>query len=730
VDGVCRDLFDCEWIQRDILSFTVGAGFVVPGFWGGEMGLVLFPCRLTGVTALLLVQAYANDALVQHALPLAPTSKKLALVVGVSHNANPALPELEFAATDARAVAAALEVQGFSVETLTGAAATRATIEHAITNLRELAGQEDTVLFYFSGHGVQSGNETYIAPYGANPEYVSQSMVSVAELYHWLARSPHNTFIVLDACQTGPRTNGLDYRNRAPVYTLYSTQPGNLSYESEELRHGVFTHHLLNGLRGAAANKNGGITWQDLVAFVVKHVAADTRSRGVVQVPYAVGPDGSDVTLGSAASSLSLEGMNNSTDSVKRVVQDYATVFSDVNPSIEVPLWQNTIDKTRPISHVKPVAVRQGTNAFFVSWTGTDVGAGVQNFTVYVSDHGGPFTPWQQNVTGSSALFTGHTYSFYSMARDVVDNVEIGKNAAEAITSIVTHPSPANDRAGSARVGGAHFVSKTDQLRYSIYFEHVPMPSAPAHAVVITDQLNPNLIDLSSLSLGPITLANKSVGTYDFQVGQGVAPGSYVTLFGSGLSDDTDVVTSVSLPLSIHGVSVSFDVPSANISALFLGNLAEWALITPVRVRPMVLQVARRTDTLPIATGGSAVATPWRVRPLAAYSELQRHEMLCLWEHAVRMRTTAAFELVCSAYPGSLYCVMAQQELDNVQDELRPKAIATIPSGKKDSDSGKIPPAFIGATISIIAILVTINLWVLKFLVDTRKKPKRLIKLR
>jgi uncharacterized protein (TIGR03437 family) len=44
-----------------------------------------------------------------------------------------------------------------------------------------------------------------------------------------------------------------------------------------------------------------------------------------------------------------------------------------------------------------------------------------------------------------------------------------------------------------------------------------------------------------------------------YQVGQGLAPGSYISLFGSDLSDTTLVESTQSLPLSLGQVSVSFD---------------------------------------------------------------------------------------------------------------------------------------------------------------------------
>jgi minor extracellular serine protease Vpr len=48
--------------------------------------------------------------------------------------------------------------------------------------------------------------------------------------------------------------------------------------------------------------------------------------------------------------------------------------------------------------------------------------------------------------------------------------------------------------------------------------------------------------------------------------GVAVAPGSYISIFGSALSDDTDSSSTARLPLAIDYVIVSFDVPSAGIS--------------------------------------------------------------------------------------------------------------------------------------------------------------------
>lgn len=57
----------------------------------------------------------------------------------------------------------------------------------------------------------------------------------------------------------------------------------------------------------------------------------------------------------------------------------------------------------------------------------------------------------------------------------------------------------------------------------------------------------------------PTIPANGVVNAANFQVGQGMAPGSYISIFGSLLSDANAIVTTPSLPVSLASVSISFD---------------------------------------------------------------------------------------------------------------------------------------------------------------------------
>ena len=64
----------------------------------------------------------------------------------------------------------------------------------------------------------------------------------------------------------------------------------------------------------------------------------------------------------------------------------------------------------------------------------------------------------------------------------------------------------------------------------------------------------------------PVIRANGVVNAASGQAGSGLAPGSYISIFGGGLSDVLRVENTASLPLSLAGVSVGFDVPGKSLS--------------------------------------------------------------------------------------------------------------------------------------------------------------------
>lgn len=100
-----------------------------------------------------------------------------------------------------------------------------------------------------------------------------------------------------------------------------------------------------------------------------------------------------------------------------------------------------TIDAGAPTSQVTGLPPISDVKRFFVAWDGADDlhGSGVSAFDVYVSDDGGPFVPWLTSTSATTAEFAGqagHSYRFYTRARDAVGNVEAAPGTPDATTVI------------------------------------------------------------------------------------------------------------------------------------------------------------------------------------------------------------------------------------------------------------------------------------------------------
>jgi len=66
--------------------------------------------------------------------------------------------------------------------------------------------------------------------------------------------------------------------------------------------------------------------------------------------------------------------------------------------------------------------------------------------------------------------------------------------------------------------------------------------------------------------LRPTIFQNGVVNAASGEIGRGLAPGSYISIFGRNLSEAQRVYTTPYLPLSLAGTSVSFDVPERKLS--------------------------------------------------------------------------------------------------------------------------------------------------------------------
>ncbi len=175
-----------------------------------------------------------------------PAGKLRVLAVGIDDYENEELfPRLTTRSSDARVVLDCFrEVHqlGADKEALvvrSSATApklpTRNALIGALTEMARGAAAGDRLLFYFSGHGVQSGAELFLVPQDAYDED-DDALVSLARVGKVLAASAaKDTFVILD----------LDLR-RATLATSSAAPNPKLS---------VLTHWLARALRGQEARR-------------------------------------------------------------------------------------------------------------------------------------------------------------------------------------------------------------------------------------------------------------------------------------------------------------------------------------------------------------------------------------------------------------------------------------------------------------------------------------------
>ncbi len=116
-----------------------------------------------------------------------------------------------------------------------------------------------------------------------------------------------------------------------------------------------------------------------------------------------------------------------------------ANIIFDNNLPIITDYWSNVVDAYLPLSRVDTLQIITFDTIFTVSWKGSDLGAGVLDYSIYYKKDGGNYGLWLYRITDTMALFkgeTGSTYYFYAIARDSVGNIESKSPLIEAQTTI------------------------------------------------------------------------------------------------------------------------------------------------------------------------------------------------------------------------------------------------------------------------------------------------------
>jgi len=196
-----------------------------------------------------------------------------AIVIGVDSYEDPIFGDLLHAADDAEAIDEILRDEkggGFDrVHRLLGEA-TRDDVFKLLRSMKKEIRREDTLLFYFSGHGtrVPDGDRwrRFLLTTDARASSLEDSAIDLEELQEFFSALPAaRKALIVDACFNGDgksvvRPDALNtgiedgslFETRyalSPGEThLFATSAGRASRESDKLGHGVYTYYLLEAM--------------------------------------------------------------------------------------------------------------------------------------------------------------------------------------------------------------------------------------------------------------------------------------------------------------------------------------------------------------------------------------------------------------------------------------------------------------------------------------------------
>jgi len=178
---------------------------------------------------------------------------------------------------------------------------TRINIYSSLVIVRKMAGPEDTILFYFSGHGIEEEGESYLLPSDTNINALTYSAVPIKDIHNELSKSKaKRQVIILDACHSGARKDkgigGKSEKFNKEIKDIMASADGRVilsssdvnesSYEFVDEKHGVYTYFLMKALEGKAdSDDDGYITVQEAHKYVFDEVRNWAFNKGVSQNP-------------------------------------------------------------------------------------------------------------------------------------------------------------------------------------------------------------------------------------------------------------------------------------------------------------------------------------------------------------------------------------------------------------------------------------------------------------
>ncbi len=259
----------------------------------------------------LLALSVASGQQAPQGLDAAYAPIRVALVVGIDEYADSALQGLKFPAKDAKDMAGVLGddgAGGFDSVTLLSGEVSRDEFWAAFNDATADLGRDDLFVLFLAGHGTlgPSGNASsalYFLPSDTSLQRYDLTGIAMDDVAQAMDDvEARRRVLMVDACHSGTGRSSLSSEVVAWLNALRGPPPGPTprsfskyearlfaadfnqpAREDDALQNGVYTHFLIEGLRGAADLDADGLV---SVLELHEHVAARTMQHtGGAQVP-------------------------------------------------------------------------------------------------------------------------------------------------------------------------------------------------------------------------------------------------------------------------------------------------------------------------------------------------------------------------------------------------------------------------------------------------------------
>ena len=155
--------------------------------------------------------------------------------------------------------------------------------------------KDDTVLFYFAGHGRDMDGKSYLVPGDATLSTLHTLGIPLANIQELMGRcKARNKILIIDACHSGAgrdvapmSINWQDNLSKSEgIYTMTSCGVDELSHEWDEKSQGVFSWFLSEALSGhCTPNPDGKLTIERIYEWVHEKVTNWAANHRCTQTP-------------------------------------------------------------------------------------------------------------------------------------------------------------------------------------------------------------------------------------------------------------------------------------------------------------------------------------------------------------------------------------------------------------------------------------------------------------